>query len=379
MVLNRVQRIAVIGAGIAGATCAHSLTKAGHFVHVFDKSRGPGGRLATRRVEWIDRKGHPHVGPFDHGAVGITAKSTLFKSFIDSAFDAGWLAEWTPRRPASEGGSDRLYVPVSNMPSLCRQLLQGTVATWSFAADGLVKAHNGSSDWQVHAAGEHYPLYFDSVLLAVPPAQAAPLLEQHRFDWARRASSTPMQPCWTLMGVAEACPESGNSTTPWDMAQPSTGPLALLLRNDARPGRTRVPGQAQWIAHASADWSKEHLEQPAAWILQRMQAALAEYLGRSLNWYHCVVHRWRYATPALQATEPHERSWWDATQGLGVCGDFFGGSGVESAWLSARSLCTSLLQGASDQIDPADICAAHGAHHDLDRQAADNATSPLLS
>jgi len=37
--------------------------------------------------------------------------------------------------------------------------------------------------------------------------------------------------------------------------------------------------------------------------------------------------------------------WWDATQGLGVCGDFLGGTGVEGAWLSARALASALLQG----------------------------------
>lgn len=41
--------IAIIGAGIAGITAARTLAKAGHHVHVFEKSRGAGGRMSTPR------------------------------------------------------------------------------------------------------------------------------------------------------------------------------------------------------------------------------------------------------------------------------------------------------------------------------------------
>ena len=44
------KRIAVVGAGIAGAACAASLQQAGVQVTLFDKSRGVGGRMSTRRA-----------------------------------------------------------------------------------------------------------------------------------------------------------------------------------------------------------------------------------------------------------------------------------------------------------------------------------------
>ena len=45
--------IAVIGAGIAGLVCAQQLSQAGYSVVVVEKSRGLGGRLATRRLHGI--------------------------------------------------------------------------------------------------------------------------------------------------------------------------------------------------------------------------------------------------------------------------------------------------------------------------------------
>ena len=156
----------------------------------------------------------------------------------------------------------------------------------------------------------------------------------------------------------------------WDVARPPTGLLAWVLRNDERPGRERVPGLAHWVAHARVGWSRRHLEQPAAWVQHQMQAALAECLGRPVDWHHCAVHRWRYALPQTHSVVPAEACWWDAAQGLGVCGDFLGGSGVEGAWLSAQSLSTALLHRASDAADTPPVFAAHEAVHKTAHETA---------
>jgi predicted NAD/FAD-dependent oxidoreductase len=355
------QSFAVIGAGMSGATVARVLALAGHAVHVFDKARGPGGRLATRRVEWVDGQGHAATTRLDHGALGFTASDAAFQAFVELALQAGCLAEWKPRlAPGSvplEGGA-MLYLPAPDMPALCRHLLEGVPVSLSFAVDGL---HPGPHGWQVQAGGVRHASTFDAVVLALPPAQAAPLLNPHRLDWARRAFTALMQPCWTLMGIADD-PEPESE---WDLARPPSGPLAWVLRNDARPGRASVPGQAHWVAHARTGWSRRHLEQPAAWVEQQMQAALAECVGRPVDWHHCTVHRWRYALPQVHATAPAPSAWWDAAQGLGVCGDFLGGGGVEGAWLSAQALTAALLQpefvGAAAPTARADIGAAAAA------------------
>ena len=230
--------------------------------------------------------------------------------------------------PAEDG--ERFYVPLPDMPSLCRRQLVGAAATWSFVVDGL---HKGALGWQLQAGSQRHPKPFDAVVLALPPAQAAALLCLHRRDWARHAALAPMQPCWTLMGIADTSKDALEQALGWDLARPPTGPLDWVLRSDSRPGRARVSGQAHWVVHARLGWSRRHLEQPAAWVQQQMQAALVDTLGRPVDWQHCAVHRWRYALPQAPKIAAAESFWWDAAQGLGVCGDFLGGSGVEGAWL----------------------------------------------
>jgi len=332
----------VIGAGIAGAACARALAQAGHAVQVFDKARGPGGRLATRRMAWVDRAGQACMTRLDHGALGMTAHVEPFGAFVDQGLQAGWLAEWRPVLAAGSLALDtgEFHVPVPDSPELCRRLLAGVDATWSCAVDDLQWTTSG---WQVETDGQRQGGPFDAVVLALPPAQAAPLLGTHRLDWARHAALAPMQPCWTLMGVT-----ADAGAPAWELARPSAGPLAWVMRNDARPGRERVPGQAHWVAHARAGWSRQHLERPPEWVQQQLQAALSDTLGLPVDWLCCTVHRWRYALPQAHRAAPGESFWWDAAQGLGVCGDFLGGSGVEGAWMSGHSLSTALLRWMGD-------------------------------
>jgi len=316
------------------------LTAAGVAVHVVDKSRGAGGRLATRRLEWLDPRGQRRMARFDHGAPAFTASSAEFRQFLATALQPDALVPWRPAlatgsRPLN--GAAPLWLPQPDMPSLCCALLRDVPTSGSFAVDRL---RHGPLGWQVEASGSTLAGHFDAVVLALPPAQVAPLLAPHRRDWAQRASIALMQPCWTLMGVARHT----IGELQWDVARPERGPLAWIMRNDARPGREPTVDEIHWVAHARAGWSRQHLEQPADWVRRQMQSALQDCLGEPIQWQHAAVHRWRYAMPQPSAAASGRPRWWDGVRGLGVCGDFLGGTGVEGAWQSAQALVEALLR-----------------------------------
>lgn len=334
-------RVVVVGAGLAGASCARALVLGGcDDVLVVDKSRGVGGRLATRRLEWLDAQGQRQRAALDHGAPALTARGADFRQFLAGAAQAGQLRPWRPvlapgSRPFDDAGS--LHLPTPDMPSLCRWLLRDIATVPGFAVDRLRRDALG---WQVESGAMALPGRFDAVLLALPPAQAAALLAPHRSDWAQRASLALMQPCWSLMGVASRPARPLD----WEVARPEQGPLAWVVRQDSRPGRAPDADSALWVAHARAGWSRQHLEQPAEWVLARLQAALQDCLDEPVAWRHAVVHRWRYAVPQPSGAAPARSGWWDRPLGLGVCGDFLGGGGAEGAWLSAQALSEALLQ-----------------------------------
>ena len=83
--MKKIQRIAIIGAGIAGISCAKVLSASGKLVTLFDKSTGPGGRTSHRLFEQWGA---------DHGAQYFTAKGELFKKEVATWIEAGVVGPW---------------------------------------------------------------------------------------------------------------------------------------------------------------------------------------------------------------------------------------------------------------------------------------------
>jgi predicted NAD/FAD-dependent oxidoreductase len=325
-------RVAVIGAGIAGAACAHGLRSAGAEVTLFEKSRGPGGRMSTRRATWLDADGVERTVEFDHGAQLFGARHPRFRALLARAQTAGAVTPWTARVHAAwpAPGPRARFVAGAQMTALVRHLVGDAELRLQTAVQRLQRSAQG---WHlVDAEGRtHGP--FDQVVLAMPPAQAALLLAGHRDDWADALQAVPMEPNWTLMAVTDEV------EWPWDAVEPGRGPLAWVARNDRKPGRSAPAGCAVWVAQASAAWSAAHLEQDAHEVSAQLLAALRALLpARAAPRVHySAVHRWRYAQPAAGALDP-ALCWFDARLGLGVCGDYMAGGNVEAAWRSGDEL-----------------------------------------
>jgi len=115
--------IAVVGAGVAGLACAGALERAGLTVRVFEKSRGVGGRAATRRVGGAS---------FDLGAPYLSSVQRDFADWLAGAGIAGVVRTWSARVAvvSGESGGDAasgagLVVGVTGMSSVARSLAQG--------------------------------------------------------------------------------------------------------------------------------------------------------------------------------------------------------------------------------------------------------------
>lgn len=329
-------RVAVIGAGISGVACAAGLRAAGFDVVLFDKSRGIGGRMATRRARWAMPEGHEAQAEFDHGAQHFTARHARFRATVARAAAAGAVQAWRPRVHAGFAlGEDLpLQLPVPGMPALCRHLAGDVPLRTEQAVQRLQR---GADGWQLVMADGTSAGPFAQVMLALPAAQAAVLLAGHHDDWADTMSALPMHACWTLMAATDEV------DWPWDAAEPAKGPLAWVLRNDRKPGRNAPAGLATWVAHATPAWSADQLEAEPRAVAEALCAALAALVPVSpgLRVHHASVHRWRYAVPAERIGGAVD-CWWDAALGLGVCGDAFGGGQVEAAWRSGDELADTV-------------------------------------
>lgn len=339
--------VAVVGAGMAGLACAQALQQAGVAVQVFDKSRGPSGRMSTRRGEgW----------QCDHGAQYFTARDAAFLHEVQAWVAAGVAAVWQPRlsvfgtspqaasglaaeAPQRWAGTPRMTSPAGWLAQQLTQpvQLQHTVQALLPQADGR---------WRLRTQ-EHGELAqaFDAVLLAVPSVQAVPLLQPVHAEWAALAAQARMRGSWALMVQTEQ-----PLAVPFDAAFVNEGPLRWVACDSSKPGRPQPGGTGQcWLLHSEAEWSEAHIEdepEAVAHTLWQAFSALLEARGLqslaplgSKGLSHSI-HRWRYADTAPPLGRQAE---FCARMGLGLCGDWLGSGKVEGAWLSGRALAAQWL------------------------------------
>ena len=347
--MNPPLHYAVIGAGIAGLSCARALAASGVHVTVFDKSRGPGGRMSTRRGEgWA----------CDHGAQYFTARDPLFQAELARWQAAGVAARWQPRLTVFDadgrraqggaggdaaGGADgdarvdelARHVGTPRMTAPARLLADGLDLRLQTTVTALQRYDHG---WELATAERGLlPEAFDGVLLAVPAPQALPLLQPVSAELAALAHGARMQACWALM-LRFVAPLALD----FDAAFVNHGPLRWIARDTSKPGRE---GMETWTLHASAEWSEAHVEDSPESVAAALIAAFCELGGAApLVW---SAQRWRYA---ITDSAVAGGCAWDAGAGVGLCGDWVNGGRVEGAWLSGHALAQRVLASVRDEL-----------------------------
>lgn len=318
--------IAVIGAGIAGLRLAQRLKSDGMNVQVFDKARGPSGRLSTRRSSG---------GSFDHGAQYFTVRSPAFAAQVDAWLEQGVVATWDARvvtmaegRTESESDSPMRFVGAPRMSAIARHL-EADLET-SFGTRILSVERDGAKFLLEVERGE--PLSgFDTVISAAPAPQAVSLLAASEA-LSEQAGQVDMLPCHALMVRFESAVECD-----FDAAFVRSQDVSWAAHNASKPGREFDPS---WVFHSTPQWSEAHLEASSSETCEALLRAFEQALGRRLpDVSFFSAHRWLYARPTCALADG---PLWDETIGLGACGDWTLGDRVEDAFMSAESLANAI-------------------------------------
>jgi predicted NAD/FAD-dependent oxidoreductase len=320
-------RLGIIGAGIAGLTLARAMTDSAD-VRIFDKSRGVGGRMATRRTDAV---------AFDHGAQYFTIRDERFRAALDTAKADGVIQPWTGAMvtlpegdPAAQSAVDTTrYVGSPSMNALAKVLATGL----DIQTDAPVEAITGTAGQWFLQIGDRHEGPFDWVVAAVPAPQAASLLRDE-FTHHAALVQTRMNACFTLM-----IRQTENAKLPFAAARVNDPVIGWISRNNTKPGRTDDPCL---VVNATARWSDAHLEEPLDDVRQTMLEAVRRYVPISEQEAEAaMIHRWRYANVEQPAGEPFLL---DDVSRMAACGDWCIAGRVEAAFLSAAALGDALKQ-----------------------------------
>ena len=319
------KRTAVIGAGMAGLACARVLRRAGCYVEVFDKERVIGGRVATARLG---------LHPFDHGAQYVTARSTVFKSYIDELIGTGYAARWQPKLASSNGQAGNQltpwYVGTPGMHSLVRPLTESVRLHTDRTVHTLKRNDKG---WHLWFEDETCAGPFHAVAVAIPAHQAQLLLG--RLDsLASPLSKVRMSPCWSLMVRLDEriLPEQ-------DVYSDMSEVIRWICRNNAKPGRQ--PRGDQVIIHASQAWSRETEDAEPDAVASELWAEVGNVLSLPpARPQQMAATLWRHGLVDQSLGETYLFS---SEHMVGVAGDWCLGRLAEHAYESGHALGKAIV------------------------------------
>lgn len=318
--------VLVIGAGLAGLSAARSLQAAGREVVVVDKGRGPGGRLATRRIG---------RAVLDHGAQFFTVRTPELQAQVDDWLARDLVRVWAHGFGPEPDGHPR-YVATAGMVGLAEDLARGLDVRTGAAVEAVVPTGDGYG--LTFAGGAAEPVEGGAVVATAPVPQTLDLLAAGgvtlRPDVAEGIATLRYHRVLALLVHLDGDP---GLPPPGAVQQPDDPTFTFIGDNRAK-GISPEPAVTFHVAHErSAQWWDRPEDDVRADLLERAGPWLggARVLGAQLK-------RWRYAGPV----EPWPERTVIAAHRSGpllLAGDAFGGPRFEGAYRSGLAAADVLL------------------------------------
>ena len=306
--------IAVVGGGISGLLLARTLRERGAKVIILEKSRGLGGRLATKRVGGV---------VFDQGAQYFTAKTPRFAALVEAWRSQGVACAWPE-------ASTHRSIGKPSMNALGKFLAEGLEVKREAK---VLSVRRVEKMWDVEI--ENQPtLRVDQLALTAPVPQSLALLKAGNVELpaevAVNLASLRYHPCLALLVTL-----GGASLVPVEGMVFSEGPVRWIADN-VKKGISPA-GAAAVTVHLSPAFAAEHYAKSELELFPMIEPLIAPWLGAPV--VNVALHRWKFSEPITVFPEPCV---WLDELGLGFAGDAFGGARVEGAALSGWALADKM-------------------------------------
>lgn len=343
--------IGIIGAGIAGLTAGRYLAKQGHEVTIIEKSRGFGGRMATRYA------GKDLANKMDHGLSHFTPSSSEFQQFTAELMEQGLVKRWGDDIALYDGelfhsknpnNTNRAsFTALKGMNTIGKYLSRWVDIKTETKAGGLtyIGSHRRKKrSWMINLTGSS-TFEADAVIIATPAPQAYGILqtatdEINTLKIIREIDDVHYTPCYSLMAGY------GDRELPdWDGVVCRNSALTFIS-NEA--SKKSFKQECSIVAQATPGFTRFLNGKDEEIIKREMLDKLATIIGGWANapqWSE--THYWRYSRAVKVLNRPFMELEFDDAP-LALIGDYYMGNTVDDAYCSGLNLAKKWTEKYSD-------------------------------
>ena len=312
-------KVAIIGTGISGLTCAQSLifSESQFDITLFEKARGPGGRISSR-----SRQLDQGYCQYDHGAPGFHKPQELVQDLIKK-FRLGRLLEtW-------EHSKDNHYLTaIPAMNALAKFMAKPLHILSRTRIERIDDGHLYDTD-----DNEYGP--FDLIIFAIPAPQILGIMNNLNEQVHHHLNRVTYAPCRSVLVTSEKKLELENLKNKdiWE----------IIISQNKKPARSTLNS---YVFHAHSDWSAKHVDLSND---DALDLALDLMDLKPSGLLDAQAHGWLYAN----ITQPYKEHFLKLQDTVFACGDWCvpepvtkhtGYRGIENAFLSGHYLAHHLLQ-----------------------------------
>ncbi len=337
-------KIGIIGAGLSGLTAGRILARAGHDIVVFEKSRGYGGRMATRR---IDSKSPASM---DHGAPYLTGSADEFLVLLAELEENGLVTLWTdrfshftddrilPEMPGREPG--KYYAAPHGMNAIGKYLGRSLDIHFTEKVGGIT--HIGGSGpkkspWMINSASINV-FEADAVIIATPAIQAYGLISTAQDEFDLRKMITVLDDVSYSSVVSLMAGYGERNPVEWKAIHCDHPHISWICNETSKRD---FSGDMNLVIHSTDQFAKEKigtddLSGTGSQLLRDASKILGPWAARP-EWHQS--HFWRYHIPRKSLDIPYLESENELAP-IALIGDYFQGRSMEAAYMSGLRLGT---------------------------------------
>lgn len=322
------RKAVVVGAGISGVMAARGLREQGWDVVVLEKSRGYGGRMATRR--WDE-------SAFDHGAQYFEITNTVARHILQPLIDRGVLVPW---KNDGQPDSPARWVGRAGMNTVVKVLAEGLDVRKS---SKVVRIEAFGCQWGV-ACDNGTRLAAEVLVMSAPVPQSMHLLglEAAELDpkVVKQLEGIRYAPGFALLAkVPRTCHQ-----LPSEGIRVERNRIAWIADNRSKWRDPLVPGSDLTIQSSPA-FAEAFFESDRERVATMLAEAAEPFIGQTIEDWQ--LHRWKYGRVEARCSEPCLYSCIPSP--ISFCGDAFGPGNVEGALLSGVAAAKRIQKEIGDQ------------------------------